>query len=106
MFRGILYRKHKYFSDKAFVENFQPTIVDDNNIEKVKEIVLDNRRFGIKKMAQVFNINNLLNELKAIVYKKCIENCINRWHACVGSKGPILKVIIQIYIKIHKNVAF
>ena len=33
---------------------------------------------------------NSLKELKAIpaeAYKKCMENWINRWHACIGSKG-------------------
>ena len=32
---------------------------------------------------------NSLKELKAIpaeAYKKCMENCINRWHACIGPK--------------------
>ena len=33
---------------------------------------------------------NSLKELKAIpaeTYKKYMENWINRWHACIGSKG-------------------
>ena len=33
---------------------------------------------------------NSLKELKAIpaeAYKKFMGNCINRWHACIGSKG-------------------
>ena len=33
---------------------------------------------------------NSLKELKAIpaeAYKKCMGNWINRWHACIGSKG-------------------
>ena len=33
---------------------------------------------------------NLLKELKAIpaeAYKKGVENWINRWHACISSKG-------------------
>ena len=33
---------------------------------------------------------NLLKELKAIpaeAYKKCMKNWINRWHACIDSKG-------------------
>ena len=33
---------------------------------------------------------NSLKELKTIpveAYKKCIENCINCWHALIGSKG-------------------
>ena len=33
---------------------------------------------------------NSLKELKAIpaeAYKKCMENWINRWHACIGSEG-------------------
>ena len=33
---------------------------------------------------------NSLKELKAIpaeAYKKCMENCIIRCHACIGSKG-------------------
>ena len=33
---------------------------------------------------------NSLKELKAIpaeAYKKCIENWISSWHACIGSKG-------------------
>ena len=33
--------------------------------------------------------NFSLKELKAIpaeAYKKCMENWINRWHACIGSK--------------------
>ena len=33
---------------------------------------------------------DLLKELKAIpdeAYKNCMENWINRWHACIGSKG-------------------
>ena len=37
---------------------------------------------GIKK--------NSLKELKAIpaeAYKKCMENYITRWHACIGSNG-------------------
>jgi [histone H3]-lysine36 N-dimethyltransferase SETMAR len=34
--------------------------------------------------------SNSLKELKAIpaeAYNKCMENWINRWHACIGSKG-------------------
>lgn len=33
---------------------------------------------------------NAMKELKAIpaeAYQKCMENWINRWHACIGSKG-------------------
>ena len=37
---------------------------------------------------------NSLKELKAIpaeAYKKCMGNWINRWHACIGSKGVYFK---------------
>ena len=33
---------------------------------------------------------NSLKELKTIpaeAYKKCMKNWVNRWHACIGSKG-------------------
>lgn len=53
---------------------------------------------------------NSLKELKVIpieAYKKCLENWINRWHIYIASKKePILNVIIQICIKMHKNVIF
>ena len=38
---------------------------------------------------------NSLKELKAIpaeAYKKCMENWINRWHACIRSKGAYFEV--------------
>ena len=28
-----------------------------------------------------------LNAIPAEAYKKCMKNWINRWHACIGSKG-------------------
>ena len=37
---------------------------------------------------------NSLKELKTIpaeAYKKCMENWINCWHACIGSKGAYFK---------------
>ena len=37
---------------------------------------------------------NSLKELKAIpaeAYKKCMDNWINHWHACIGSKGAYFK---------------
>ena len=37
---------------------------------------------------------NSLKELKATpaeAYKKCIENWINHWHACIGSKEAYFK---------------
>ena len=49
---------------------------------------------------------NSLKELKDIpveVYKKCMENWINRWHACIGSKGAYFegdkKKFVWHYIK-------
>ena len=50
---------------------------------------------------------NLLKELKAILseaYKKCMENWINIGMLVLAEKEPILKAIIKICIKIHKNV--
>ncbi|CAD7084440.1 unnamed protein product [Hermetia illucens] len=57
-FGSLLNRKHEYFSDKAFIEDCEPTTVNDDNIEEVEELVFENSRFGIKEMAQVLNINN------------------------------------------------
>ena len=134
------------------------TSVNDDNIEKVKIIVLENRRVGIREVAEALNISygstqhilvhvlgmkrvaarlvrkdpiflqksqlimteflapcdfflflklkyplrgtrhesieaikrNSLKELKAIsaeTYEKCMGNWINRWRACISSKG-------------------
>ena len=52
---------------------------------------------------------NSLKELKATpakAYKKCMENWIKRWHACIDSKRAHFEGIMKICIKIHKNVVF
>ena len=54
---------------------------------------------------------NSLEELKAIpaeAYKKCMENWINRWDACIGSKGAYFESDNkELYLNtIHENVAF
>lgn len=40
------------------------------------------------------------------ICRKCFENWINRWHACIGTHELILKAVIKIYIKIRENVIF
>lgn len=175
--RTQVFEWHKAFSEgREVVENLShasrpSTSVNDDNMEKVKEIVLENRRVGIREIAEALNISygstqhilvnvlgmkriafhhdnapshsslivtkflakheikviaqppyspdlapcdfflfpklkyplrgtrhesieaikrNSLKELKAIpaeAYKKCMENWINRWHACIGSEG-------------------
>ena len=54
---------HEIFSEgREFVENLPyairpSTSVDDDNIEKVKKIVLENRRVGIREVAEALNIS-------------------------------------------------
>ena len=38
---------------------------------------------------EAINRNSLkqLKAIPAVAYKKCMENWINRWHTCIGSKG-------------------
>ena len=54
---------HKAFSEgREIVENLPDarrpsTSLNDDNIEKVKKIVLENRRVGIRKVAQATNIS-------------------------------------------------
>ena len=54
--RTQVFEWHKAFSEgREVVENFPhssrpPTSVNDDNIEKVKKIVLENRRFGIREV--------------------------------------------------------
>ena len=175
--RTQVFKWHKAFSESREVVKNLPhvsrlsTSVNDDNIEKVKKIVLETRRVGIREVAEALKISyestqhivvdvlgikrvaarlvpknlnflqkelrvefakgmlanvahdptfieriitrdemwvydsalretrhesveaikkNSLTELKAIpakAYKKCMENYINRWHACIGSEG-------------------
>ncbi|XP_053995846.1 uncharacterized protein LOC128885687 [Hylaeus anthracinus] len=152
--RTQVFEWHKAFSEgREVVENLphvsrSSTSVNDDNIEKVKEIVLGNRRVGIREITEIteaFNIiygstqhivvdvlakhetkviaqpsyspdlsscdfflflklkyplqgtchesieaikrNSLKELIPAEAYKKCMKNWINRWHACIGSKG-------------------
>ena len=51
---------------------------------KLKYPLRETRRKSIEAIKR-----NSLKELKAIpteAYKKCMENWINQWHACIGSK--------------------
>ena len=113
--RTQVFEWHKAFSEgREVVENLPhasrpSTPVNDDNIEKVKKIVLENRRVGTREVAEARNIyllrgtwhesiqaikRNSLKVLKTIpaeAYKKCLENWINRWHACIGSKGTYFK---------------
>ena len=94
--------------------------------------MLENRRVGIIEVAEALSISyrstkhivvhvffihelieaikrNSLKELKIIpaeAYKKFMKNGISRLHALLAQKEPILKAIIKICIKIHKNVVF
>ena len=52
---------------------------------KLEYLLRGTRRESIKATTR-----NSLKELKAIpaeAYKKCMDNWINRWHACIGLKG-------------------
>ena len=55
--------RHKAFSESAEVVENLPhssrpsTSVNDDNIEKVEKIVLENRRVGIKEVAQALKIS-------------------------------------------------
>ena len=58
--RTQVFEWHKAFSE--VVENLPhasrpSTSVNDKNIEKVKKIVLENRRFGIREVAEALNIS-------------------------------------------------
>ena len=53
---------HKEFSEGREVENFPhasrpSTSVNDDNIEKVKKTVLEDRRVGIREVAEALNIS-------------------------------------------------
>ena len=59
--RGLYSQEHKYLSGREVIENFphasRPFIaVNDDNIEKVKEAVLENRRVGIREKKEDLNI--------------------------------------------------
>ena len=55
--RTEVFEWHKAFSEgREIVENLPhasrlPTSVNDDNIEKVKKIILENRRIGIREVA-------------------------------------------------------
>ena len=61
--RTQLFEWHKAFSEgRKVVENLPhasrpSTSVNDDNIEKVKKIVLENRRVGIREVAEALNIS-------------------------------------------------
>jgi len=61
--RTQVFEWHKAFSEgREVVENLphasrSSTSVNDDNIEKVKEIVLENRRIGIREIAEDLNIS-------------------------------------------------
>ncbi|XP_066259606.1 protein GVQW3-like [Euwallacea similis] len=61
--RTQVFEWHKAFSEgREVVENLPhasrpSTSVNDDNIEKVQEIVLENRRVGIREIAQALNIS-------------------------------------------------
>ena len=62
--RTQVFEWHKAFSEgREVVENLPhasrpSTFVNDDNIEKVKKIVLENRRVGITEVAEALNISN------------------------------------------------
>ena len=61
--RTQVFEWHKAFSEgREVVENLPhasgpSTSVNDDNIEKVKKIVLENRRVGIREVAEALNIS-------------------------------------------------
>ena len=60
--RTQVFEWHKAFSKGHDVENLlhvsrPSTSVNDDNIEKVKKIVLENRRVGIREVAEALNIS-------------------------------------------------
>ncbi|XP_018338920.1 PREDICTED: putative uncharacterized protein FLJ37770 [Trachymyrmex septentrionalis] len=61
--RTQVFEWHKAFSEgREVVENLShasrpSTSVNDDNMEKVKEIVLENRRVGIREIAEALNIS-------------------------------------------------
>ena len=61
--RTQVYEWHKAFSEgREVVENLPDAScpsasVNDDNIEKVKKILLENRRVGIREVAEAFNIS-------------------------------------------------
>ena len=63
LLRTQVFEWHKTFSEgREVVENFPharrpSTSVNDDNIEKVKKIVLENRRVGIREVAEALNIS-------------------------------------------------
>ena len=63
--RTQVFEWHKAFSEgREVVENFPhasrpSTSVNHDNIRKVKKIVLENRRVGIRKVAEPLNLNLL-----------------------------------------------
>ena len=62
--RTQVFEWHKAFSEgREIIENLphasrSSSSVNDDYIEKVKKIVLENRRFRIRKVAEAFNISN------------------------------------------------
>ena len=63
LLRRQVFEWHKAFSEgREVVKNLPyasrpPTSVNDDNIEKVKKIVLENRRVGIRELAEALNIS-------------------------------------------------
>ena len=61
--RTLVFEWHKAFSEGREVveslphENRPSTSVNDDNIEKVKKIVLENRRIDIREVAEALNIS-------------------------------------------------
>ena len=61
--RTQVFEWHKAFSEgHEVIENLPdasrpPTSVNDDNIEKMKKIVLENRRVGIREVAEALNIS-------------------------------------------------
>ncbi|XP_053990042.1 protein GVQW3-like [Hylaeus volcanicus] len=67
--RTQVFEWHKAFSEgREVLENLphasrSSTSVNDDNIEKVKEIVLGNHRVGIREIAEAFNISYASTQL-------------------------------------------